>query len=547
MYRRAPLLFFKAARNRSWKKDAKGAAPAAAHFADLKGVKGVPQPKMPKPPKVDTEPGGNRFSNDSSKPVPVFLQRMFNVKNLGPLRSMADWAATVRLQEWRHVALPLYPTLWGVGIGCTSAIVIEGADLIALNCPFLPLHLVGTVILGALSVTWSSFVYQDLLDRFVRRRALHASGVDVAALDKAAVVAAAAKAEEERNGSKMAAQSDGMMHVVKPLGTNTACSALSLQVGLAFMAAMNLHPTAFFASACITPFAVLYPVAKRVIGHDTRWRLFGLQLYQGMLSTSGIFIGYLAILGRVDPAVTLPLWGAAIAWTIIYDTVHVLTKEEATSSPHQAPFLSDKPKAVLLVCVLPLVSGLLIGGYTAGQSVLFHAGVLFAGLNMIGIIEHVNVNDPWSCRNAYKRLVRFGGWIVLVVCCGNAGWAIVMALTPAPEDGEHEVKEFATTASSSTLVQVLSVNVEPMAQQFATATDIPFMDRLLKPVLVYTQIMAERGVTDYEVPVYMRREFFGQNCAELMHHLPLAQRTVDRLEASWYKFADHYNIFSRVM
>lgn len=64
----------------------------------------------------------------------------------------------------------------------------------------------------------------------------------------------------------------------------------------------------------VSVFVVTYPLAKRF----TRYP----QVYLGATFNWGALLGYSVLQGHLEPSVCLPLYVAAMAWTVLYDTIY---------------------------------------------------------------------------------------------------------------------------------------------------------------------------------------------------------------------------------
>ena len=102
-----------------------------------------------------------------------------------------------------------------------------------------------------------------------------------------------------------------------------ASGALSPPQALAFLGAqlsaglgvlLSLPPPAVALGLASTPLFTLYPLAKRL----TDWP----QLVLGLTFNWGALMGSTAVHGACDWPVALPLYGAGVCWTLVYDTIY---------------------------------------------------------------------------------------------------------------------------------------------------------------------------------------------------------------------------------
>lgn len=414
------------------------------------------------------------------------------------------WGQLIRIDKPAGTMLLAIPCLWGSAMAVTHAIIAEGADIVALQAPFVPIHLFGLFFFGAWTMRSAGCIINDMWDRD---------------LDK----------NVERTKSRPLAAGT--------LTMQQATVMLGVHLMLGSFVALSIHPVAVVAAFASVPLMVLYPLMKRVT--------FMPQVFLGMTFNWGVFVGYAAVLGRVDPLVCIPLWVSGICWTVIYDTIYAYqdrTDDIKTGIKSTAILFGDSKRPLYYLCV-PLLGGLLASGVAVGQSFPYYFAVTTFMLHLTNIIDHFNMNDPWSCMNAFKRNVRFGLYVLVSMFLGNLVWAIYSVMegvTPKPDS--------AANTATAALSKALRMNVTPVDQPRADRLSFSWIDRLVKPAFVHTHVQATKyGIQNADIPAYMRREYFAQNVATVAKASGLVPpEMVDEWEAAWYNWSDHYNVFGSV-
>lgn len=92
-----------------------------------------------------------------------------------------------------------------------------------------------------------------------------------------------------------------------------AAAWCAAQLGAGAGVLLALPPRCFFLGLAALPLVAAYPLAKRV----THWP----QALLGVCFAWGVPMGGAAV-GPLDPAATLPLFAAAWAWTMVFDTLY---------------------------------------------------------------------------------------------------------------------------------------------------------------------------------------------------------------------------------
>lgn len=102
--------------------------------------------------------------------------------------------------------------------------------------------------------------------------------------------------------------------VTKELTNLDAWFFMGTQLGFGLLILLELNWNAILLGASSLGLVIVYPLMKRI----TNWPQFVL----GMTFNWGALLGYCAATGDVNWTICLPLYAAAISWTIIYDTIY---------------------------------------------------------------------------------------------------------------------------------------------------------------------------------------------------------------------------------
>lgn len=490
MLRRA-LLFRKV--TRSW--NASSISAASAHFPDA--VKAV-------------DPATQRDANTSAKERRVWtlseqrpaapaatsgLPRLLATA-VEKLRLYGDLVRFGQPVGWQLLLVPCY---WGTSLAVTRALVWEGADPLVLGAPFIPFHLAAYFLVGAYCMRSVGCVVNDMWDRRLDR------GV-------------------ERTANRPLAS--GKMSMTE------ATAVLVSHLSVAGVIAMNLSPAALLASLAITPVWIVYPLMKRFT--------YAPQLFLGLCFNWGIFVGYAAVLGRVDLTVCLPIYLSAVLWTILYDTIYAYqdrADDLKCGIKSTAVWVGDR-KYLLSALVAPITVGLLASGIVVSQSLPYYVGVMMCAYHLHSIVDDVNIYDRWSCHRGFKRNVHLGLFVFLAMCVGNAVWAYASEHEPAKDEN--------TVEKESSLMRYLcfSQAAEP---RLYDASSFNYFDRAVHPVFVQAELSKARGDTEPPaIPAWMRREYFGENISAVFRFFGVPEEQTEQWLKWWYSLMDHYNMFSAI-
>ncbi|KAJ1947514.1 Para-hydroxybenzoate--polyprenyltransferase, mitochondrial precursor (PHB:polyprenyltransferase), partial [Linderina pennispora] len=145
-----------------------------------------------------------------------------------------------------------------------------------------------------------------------------------------------------------------------------------LSVALGVLVQLNPYTIAFTLGSM--PLVIIYPFMKRI----TYWPQFVL----GLAFNWGALVGWTAITGGMDWAVTLPLYAAGVSWTLVYDTIygHQDKRDDVVAGVKSTSLLfGDSTRPILTGFSATTMSLISLAGYMNGQGLPFYLTALGAG------------------------------------------------------------------------------------------------------------------------------------------------------------------------
>ncbi|KEG15345.1 prenyltransferase [Trypanosoma grayi] len=476
---------------RSW--TSSSIAASSAHFPDA----------------VRADPAARRDATSTAKEVrswtldelPVGVTRRVPKHVEWMTRKVKLWAQLVRADKPVGTLLLLLPCYWGSSLAVTKALVWEGADPVVLFAPFIPVHLAVLFAAGAFLMRSAGCIINDMWDR---------------------------KFDSMVERTKTRPLASGAIKMPE------ASAILITNLSLALVIAMNLSPVALLAAVSITPLVVIYPFMKRIT--------YMPQLFLGLCFNWGIFVGYAAVLNRVDLAVTLPIYFASVVWTILYDTIYAYQDraDDLKCGVKSSAILIGDRKHILMAMIFPVGLGVLVSGLMVSQSLPFYVAVLGCVWYLQGIVDDVNIYDGWSCAMGFRRNVRFAFFVILAMCLGNVFWALASEHQPEKDAANNAVPE------KSALMKFLLLNNEAESMAY-NVQDVRWVDRFAHPAYVVAQqAQHDSAEQPLVVPAWMRREYLGENLGTVMRFLGVEEEVIQAWQKWWYEQLDHYNMFSKI-
>ena len=152
----------------------------------------------------------------------------------------------------------------------------------------------------------------------------------------------------------------------------------------------------------------IYPFAKRF----TDWP----QFFLGLAFSWGAIMGWSAQFGTLSIAPVL-LYGAAIAWTIGYDTIYAYQDredDELIGVRSTARRFGDNPRPWLIGLYGLAIALMLLAFLAAGAGLFAYLGLLVAAVLLIYQILVLNIHDASQCLALFK----FNGVVGLIIFAG---------------------------------------------------------------------------------------------------------------------------------
>ncbi len=267
------------------------------------------------------------------------------------------WLRLMRADRPIGVWLLLWPCWWSVALSSRAMDAFPPLDLLLLFA------------IGAFAMRSAGCIYNDILDRDIDAKVARTQARPLAS------------------------------------GQISVRSAMALilglcLVGLAVLIQFNLFAICLgFASVGIV---LIYPLMKRV----TFWP----QAFLGLAFSWGALMGWAAIFGFLALAPVI-LYGAAVAWTIGYDTIYAhqdKEDDEVIGLKSTALKFGGHTTRWLSLFYAITWGGLAFSGWIIGAGLMFFIGMLLAGAHLIWQIATLDINDSQNCLNRFRSNHGFG-------------------------------------------------------------------------------------------------------------------------------------------
>ncbi len=162
-----------------------------------------------------------------------------------------------------------------------------------------------------------------------------------------------------------------------------------------------------------------YPFMKRI----THWP----QAVLGLAFSWGALMGWAAVLGSLSAAPLL-LYGAAVAWTIGYDTIYAHQDKEDDALlglKSTALKLGSGTRRWPTLFYALAFAGILGAGITAGAGLIFCIGLIAAAAHLTWQIATLDVTDDKSCLTRFRSNRDFGAIIFVSLVADMAMSALL--------------------------------------------------------------------------------------------------------------------------
>ncbi len=210
----------------------------------------------------------------------------------------------------------------------------------------------------------------------------------------------------DRNYDRRVARTAGRPIASGEVGLISAIVFLAIQLLLGFFILLLLRPLAAGLGIGSLLLAATYPFMKRV----TYWP----QAFLGLTFNWGALMGYAAATGQISlSAVTL--YGAGIAWTMVYDTIYAHQDKEDDALigvRSTALMFGRRTKWWLALFAIVMLAFLALTILLAGLGKIAWLAVAGVAVHLLWQIVAVDIDNPSDCLKKFQAN-RWLGWILL--------------------------------------------------------------------------------------------------------------------------------------
>lgn len=145
----------------------------------------------------------------------------------------------------------------------------------------------------------------------------------------------------------------------------------------------------------------------------------------------GALVGYLSVSGIAyyNPYITLPLYFAGIAWTIVYDTIYAhqdKLDDKKVGVFSTALLFGDRTRSILLAFVALFTFFMFLAGYYGANYDLkrhasYYIALAFSTLHLVHQVTSVNLSNPADCANKFRSNKYIGMLMLAGIILSNFG------------------------------------------------------------------------------------------------------------------------------
>lgn len=138
------------------------------------------------------------------------------------------------------------------------------------------------------------------------------------------------------------------------------------------------------------------------------------QAFLGLTFNWGALLGWAAARGSLELPVVLPLYGAGVCWTLVYDTIYAHQDKEDDARVgirSTALTFGARSKAYLAAFAAGNVGLLALAGAAAGCGAPFYAGVAAGGAHLAWQVASVDLDDRGDCAAKFVSNKVYGGLV----------------------------------------------------------------------------------------------------------------------------------------
>ncbi|XP_076747172.1 4-hydroxybenzoate polyprenyltransferase, mitochondrial-like [Maylandia zebra] len=185
-----------------------------------------------------------------------------------------------------------------------------------------------------------------------------------------------------------------------------------LSLALGVLLCLNYYSIALGAASL--SLVITYPLMKRF----TYWPQFVL----GLTFNWGALLGWSAIKGSCDWSVCLPLYFSGVMWTLVYDTIYAHQDKEddiKVGVKSTALRFQEQTKPWLSGFVVAMMSGLVLAGVNAEQTLPYYAVLTGVAMHLTNQIYTLDINKPEDCWKKFVSNRNLGLLLFLGIVVGN--------------------------------------------------------------------------------------------------------------------------------
>ncbi|CAD5190783.1 unnamed protein product [Musa acuminata subsp. malaccensis] len=185
-----------------------------------------------------------------------------------------------------------------------------------------------------------------------------------------------------------------------------------LLLGLGILLQLNNYSRILGASSLLLVFS--YPLMKRL----TFWP----QAYLGLTFNWGALLGWAAVKESLDPAIVLPMYGAGVCWTLVYDTIYAHQDKEDDQKvgvKSTALRFGSSTKYWITGFGIACISNLALSGYNAELAWPFYPFLVAAAGQLGWQILTVDLSNRADCNRKFVSNKWFGALVFSGILFGR--------------------------------------------------------------------------------------------------------------------------------
>lgn len=200
--------------------------------------------------------------------------------------------------------------------------------------------------------------------------------------------------------------------------------AAQLAAGLGVLCSLPHLEYTFLVGAASLPLVAVYPLMKRVTDYP--------QVVLGLTFNWGTMVGWAAVHGSIDWGVVGPLYGAGVAWTLVYDTLyaHQDKADDARLGLKSTAltFGDGGTRTALYGLTAAALAGWGAAGWACGvaASPLYCGGCAAAAAHLVWQVRTADLDDPANLAERFRSNNQVGALVFASCVAGNLAMAPVL-------------------------------------------------------------------------------------------------------------------------